>query len=64
MSFPTLWHSMTILPATPASERKTLPLTVSADLDPNLPPWERQPARGLDREAGRLDPTWVHRHLP
>jgi hypothetical protein len=64
MSFPTLWHSMTILPAAPAPERSPLPLAASVDLDPNLPPWERHPARGLNREAGQLDLTWVHRHLP
>jgi len=64
MSFPTLWHSMTILPSLPSPKAKTPTPSTAADLDPNLPSWEGRSAGRTNREAGRLDATWIHAHLP
>ena len=64
MSFSTLWHTMTILPSVPAPGTKHLATTSSADLEPNLPSWERHPAGRTNREAGHLDAQWIHAHLP
>lgn len=64
MSFPTLWHTLIILPSMPATEPKQLAETRSLDLDRHLPRWERHPKGRSGRDTGEMTPEWIRRHLP
>ncbi len=64
MSFPSLWHSLAILPLHHVVERSIQPEPFSLDNERHLPRWEQFPRRHSNRDSGSMDQDWIRRHLP